>query len=938
MKINQNYKIIIILLILAIIPLGIANSQVGEGNEIYIPFVQMNERGPAGDGEWSMVAGNIERTSYTEEEVTGNLDVEWYRPIEAYIPQNSQIIASNGMLYVSTAKGLYALNAANGQLIWRFDTDLPLGNSPSVVDGVVYVGGYDHKIHALDAYQGTHLWAFEGARAGFDTNPLVVDNVVFAGNRDGFMYAIGAHRTASQGQLLWKYKSGGSIHLSAAYKDGKIIFAASDNHAYALNANNGALVWKSEQLPGLQYQSYWPTIFRDQVIFSVAFGYRKGLNPGTRSVTNSDDVVYDQYRLMEREDLWPELVEGTLLGPEIGPQSWSNGKQVIEASRMTEYLEDNPAIHPDVHKPWRRALVMLEVNTGQEYFFDSDNDGFREFLPAGYWGTGSGNRYPAIVGGDSTLYFGNPYRCCSDAKGIVMGWQPEHPGLLSIIGGLGALAEPQAISIGGDVVYRNLCCDRVGDFFSVNSPGATGTLWSYGDYSLEVDIPGYDPNWTIWPGWPRLQGWYNGGVDSVNAAYHNHGDQNPIVPYNGRLYVHRSNTIIAYGPGSITSALPMIEINEQVQEQATGPSDSEIRALLEEEIQKIVDAGHLRPGYYNVAQFLGRGLEDYFSNPGETIYTLTWAYPYLSSQLQSEVRTYLQREFDDYFTSGMYAHIGWNTGVAREDMTLPPEVEADLINHPPRFQMSGFIWNYPQYNFYGMWKYAQIFPTEVAEVYALAKSKVQVPVPQPPIDEYFDQQPYELNAWIAGYIGFLELQELANMDQTDGQLRSQVSAELDHLLQLRVNTFSKDSYWDSAGDQYHKKHLDIARNFMFIVPELGEYMRQNILSEVLEAVDEYEAVAPYWFVSRYESVIGEGVMSNLYNYNALFSAMALILDYDQTTLARYLDVPSFARGDLYYIQNLILAIESQETSYHIPDNRFMVEIVADHSLANILMP
>ncbi|NIR92157.1 MAG: hypothetical protein GWO08_00325, partial [Gammaproteobacteria bacterium] len=210
-----------------------------------------------------------------------------------------------------------------------------------------------------------------------------------------------------------------AIHLSAAYKDGKIIFAASDNHAYALNANNGALVWKSEQLPGLQYQSYWPTIFRDQVIFSVAFGYRKGLNPGTRSVTNSDEVVYDQYRLMEREDLWPELVEGTLLGPEIGPQSWSNGKQVIEASRMTEYLEDNPAIHPDVHKPWRRALVMLDVNTGQEYFFDSDNDGFREFLPAGYWGTGSGNRYPAIVGGDSNLYFGNPYRCCSDAKGIV---------------------------------------------------------------------------------------------------------------------------------------------------------------------------------------------------------------------------------------------------------------------------------------------------------------------------------------------------------------------------------------------------------------------------------------------------------------------------------------------------------------------------------------
>jgi hypothetical protein len=85
-----------------------------EGDEpatVYLPSV--SQTGPAGGtGEWNMVAGNPERTSWVPEQVTGNLQVAWYRPIEAYIPQNSQIIAANGLLYIATARGLYALDAA----------------------------------------------------------------------------------------------------------------------------------------------------------------------------------------------------------------------------------------------------------------------------------------------------------------------------------------------------------------------------------------------------------------------------------------------------------------------------------------------------------------------------------------------------------------------------------------------------------------------------------------------------------------------------------------------------------------------------------------------------------------------------------------------------------------------------------------------------------
>ena len=47
---------------------------------------------------WPMAAANVERTSWCSEEVAGPVVPAWYRPIEPYISQNVQIIASGGLL------------------------------------------------------------------------------------------------------------------------------------------------------------------------------------------------------------------------------------------------------------------------------------------------------------------------------------------------------------------------------------------------------------------------------------------------------------------------------------------------------------------------------------------------------------------------------------------------------------------------------------------------------------------------------------------------------------------------------------------------------------------------------------------------------------------------------------------------------------------------
>ncbi|MFN3980422.1 MAG: PQQ-binding-like beta-propeller repeat protein, partial [Caldilinea sp.] len=193
---------------------------------------------PPGDRAWPMLAANPERTSWTPEEVRGNLSVEWYLPFEPYIPYKVQPIAANGRIYVSTARGLYSIDAANGNLDWVYGTEMPLGHSPTIatVNGrsVAYVGGYDRKIHAIDAITGEPLPGYTAyiAGAGFETNPLVIGDTIYSGNRDGFFYALDA-RT---GNLKWRYRTDDSIQFSAAYKDGVVYFASNDAHAYALSA------------------------------------------------------------------------------------------------------------------------------------------------------------------------------------------------------------------------------------------------------------------------------------------------------------------------------------------------------------------------------------------------------------------------------------------------------------------------------------------------------------------------------------------------------------------------------------------------------------------------------------------------------------------------------------------------------------------------------
>ncbi len=857
---------------------------------------------------WSMAAANPARTSWVPDEVSDSLDVWWYRPFEAYIPYRVQIVAAYDSLFISTSKGLYALDPSSGSEKWVYSTEMPLGHSPTASGGILYVGGFDRYLHAINASTGKGIWKFQ-AGAGFDTNPLVVNGIVYAGNRDGCFYAI----NANNGQLVWQYPTQGPIHYSAAYSDGVVYFASDDGHAYALNAQDGNLVWKSEHLPGAGFHSWWPVVAGDYVIFSGSSGYRVGSDLGPGTLTDLDE-----------ESVYPNRAtnpQGTLVGP-IGkqPGNWVAGTPTIDASKseggsmpITEYFEKYP---------WRRTYFVLNKATGTEYTTDFDGDGKPEYAPILWFGTkGQGNRYPPILGSDGVLYQTNSYM--SDPSipgGQVSGWQIGTPYLSVVTSDWGAVDEPHAYSAGGDRIFWNLCCDRQSGSFDITIPNE----YFYDQY-LAGDLPptggntgGREDNYSEFKSLPGYNVRYYGGPESVYASYGSkngvygyHGDQAPPIPYNGMLFMQRSNAVIAFGPSKgAPQALPMVSANSP-DDNLPAFSVEQLKEKLAAEVKKILSAGHLKPGYMSTGIFdvrskftCGDYLIDYWHHPADIQYFLLRSLPYLTPDLQQQTKNYLKSEFQS-FPPYQYNHIGWKSGTLREWLILPPEITLSMAAYSPQTKNNNFAgWNFAPQSFYSLWKYAQVFGG-AKSIFDAAANKLEAP----PLEAVLQEMPQVHNAFIAGYIGYLELQKLAGYPES-----SDVKATLEDLKASRVANFTletSDEFFSGSSSKYYCRTLNVSRNFMYLVPELAEYLRTSSAnSEIQAAIDEYELLAPYWFVSKAEMAFAEGIFVPLYDMHALFQAKAMISLESRTELSKYIDVPAMPVGDLFYIDNLVAAIEA----------------------------
>src|SRR6266513_2479032 len=140
---------------------------------------------------------------------------------------SSAVFKDNVIYFGGDDGNVYAVDAATGRQIWKRATNGPVPATPAIVDGTVYIGSYDGKFYALDARTGALKWKFttEGERRfeakglhglqpknqtiadPFDvflSSPVVANGSVYFGSGDGNLYAL----DAATGKEKWRFHAG----------------------------------------------------------------------------------------------------------------------------------------------------------------------------------------------------------------------------------------------------------------------------------------------------------------------------------------------------------------------------------------------------------------------------------------------------------------------------------------------------------------------------------------------------------------------------------------------------------------------------------------------------------------------------------------------------------------------------------------------------------
>lgn len=182
---------------------------------------------------------------------------------------------SNSVYFGSDDGHLYALDTKRQLLNWRFATGGIVRSTPAFKGNKVFFTSDDGYLYAVDKKTGKQFWRSslgdeDAMRIGpaneapweFDwgkSSPVISGGRVFVGSADGHLYAI----NANNGKLIWRHPAGDRVRGNPVVKGNKVYFASWDQHVYSVNAITGTLIWK-HALGGRIVSS--PALINDKII------------------------------------------------------------------------------------------------------------------------------------------------------------------------------------------------------------------------------------------------------------------------------------------------------------------------------------------------------------------------------------------------------------------------------------------------------------------------------------------------------------------------------------------------------------------------------------------------------------------------------------------------------------------------------------------------
>jgi eukaryotic-like serine/threonine-protein kinase len=261
----------------------------------------------------------------------------------------SSPVVAQGTVYFGSGDGnVYALDAASGELRWKFRTGDVVHASPAFANGALFVGSWDSYFYAIDAKTGAEKWRFHAGedalihnQVGFQSSPAVIDGTVYTGCRDAQLYAL----DAATGKEKWRFDNALSwVVTSPAVVNDNVFFATSDSSLYhVVEAATGKAILRKE---AKAYMFSSPTVVGDVALIGVLNGTLEARDVKT------GEVLWDfQTDASKQNKGWVLTADRKFNQPLLFYSSWreipavSNDRQVSVGSIFSSPLVQNGVVY-----------------------------------------------------------------------------------------------------------------------------------------------------------------------------------------------------------------------------------------------------------------------------------------------------------------------------------------------------------------------------------------------------------------------------------------------------------------------------------------------------------------------------------------------------------------------------------------------------------------
>lgn len=232
-----------------------------------------------------------------------------------------------------------------------------LAAGPVIADNKLFVVDVDAVLHAFAADTGAKLWTRaltendENRNARFGGGTSYDDGKLYATDGLGDVVAV----NAADGAILWRAKPGGPLRGAPTVANGQVYVLSQDNQIFALGQGDGKVVWT--QSASLETQG----------VFGVA---APAASSGT-VVAGFSSGELNAYRYENGRTLWQDALSRTSITTSVSSLADIDADPVIEDGRVYSIGQGG-------------RMVALEIATGQR-LWEQNLAGISTPWVAGEW-------------------------------------------------------------------------------------------------------------------------------------------------------------------------------------------------------------------------------------------------------------------------------------------------------------------------------------------------------------------------------------------------------------------------------------------------------------------------------------------------------------------------------------------------------------------------